>query len=132
VNLDVASWADAKFARSFTIGGIRIGKMQGAVKEAARVLRVDKVGALGSFLIFGLRLGTFGVAQGDFVGLDGLAIAQQGEGVGGFEDEDAICPMDGAGLREQERRKGEQARERCDYCRFPHIDQMRLRDADFI
>jgi len=50
MDFDVASWADTEFARSFTVGRIRIGKMQGAVKEAVGVFAVDEVSTSGVFL----------------------------------------------------------------------------------
>ena len=132
MDFDVASWADTEFARSFTVGRIRIGKMQGAVKEAVGVFAVDEVSTFRGFLVTCLNLGTFGIAKRDLVGPNCLAAAEESERVGGFENEDPVGPVDGSGLREQKRRKGEQARESSDYRRFPHIDQMRLRDADFI
>src|ERR1041385_422988 len=76
----------------------RIGDVQSLVEAAGGVLCVDRVEALGGFVVAFALLGAGGIrAEGDRVGLQGLAVRVERQAASGFLYDDAVG--DGA-LRE--------------------------------
>jgi hypothetical protein len=109
VNLDVAAGVDAELTGAFAIGCVGVGEVQGAMEEAVGIFCVDRINAFWRLFVARLGFGAVRIAEGDFVGFEDLAVAEELHGVSGFEDEDAV----GGGVRGLRERRAEQNRDRC-------------------
>jgi hypothetical protein len=91
MNHDGPAWVEPNLSRTQTVSSVWIRNVKREVKLAVRVLHVEDVFALGSFVVALVLLRSNGVpAECDFVGLKDLASGIECEGAGGLDDNDVV------------------------------------------